>query len=87
MRAGIVGLGLIGGSFAKAYSEAGHEVLAFDRDESVLSFAQIEGAVSAPLTKENIGTCDIVLVAHLPRNRHRIRHANGAVHRQKADGH
>ena len=53
MRAGIVGLGLIGGSFAKAYSEAGHEVLAFDRDESVLSFAQIEGAVSAPLTKEN----------------------------------
>ena len=38
MRAGIVGLGLIGGSFAKAYSEAGHEVLAFDRDESVLSF-------------------------------------------------
>ena len=66
MRAGIVGLGLIGGSFAKAYSEAGHEVLAFDRDESVLSFAQIEGAVSAPLTKENIGTCDIVLVAIYP---------------------
>ena len=66
MRAGIVGLGLIGGSFAKAHSEAGHEVLAFDRDESVLSFAQIEGAVSAPLTKENIGTCDIVLVAIYP---------------------
>ena len=66
MRAGIVGLGLIGGSFAKAYSEAGHEVLAFDRDESVLSFAQIAGAVSAPLTKENIGTCDIVLVAIYP---------------------
>ena len=66
MRAGIVGLGLIGGSFAKAYSEAGHEVLAFDRNESVLSFAQIEGAVSAPLTKENIGTCDIVLVAIYP---------------------
>ena len=42
MRVGIVGLGLIGGSFAKAYSEAAHmTVLAFDRDESVLSFAQI----------------------------------------------
>ena len=66
MRAGIVGLGLIGGSFAKAYQEAGHEVLAFDRDESVLSFAQLEGAVSAPLTKENIGTCDLVLVAIYP---------------------
>ena len=66
MRVGIVGLGLIGGSFAKAYQEAGHEVLAFDRDESVLSFAQLEGAVSAPLTKENIGTCDLVLVAIYP---------------------
>ena len=64
MRAGIVGLGLIGGSFAKAYSEAGHEVLAFDRDESVLSFAQIEGAVSAPLTKENItGIIDLQIDA------------------------
>ena len=66
MRVGIVGLGLIGGSFAKAYQEAGHEVLAFDCDESVLSFAQLEGAVSAPLTKENIGTCDLVLVAIYP---------------------
>ena len=66
MKVGIVGLGLIGGSFAKAYQEAGHEVLAFDRDESVLSFAQLEGAVSAPLTKENIGTCDLVLVAIYP---------------------
>lgn len=66
MKVGIVGLGLIGGSFAKAYQEAGHEVLAFDRDERVLSFAQLEGAVSAPLTKENIGTCDLVLVAIYP---------------------
>ena len=66
MRVGIVGLGLIGGSFAKAYQEARHEVLAFDRDERVLSFAQLEGAVSAPLTKENIGTCDLVLVAIYP---------------------
>ena len=66
MRVGIVGLGLIGGSFAKAYQEAGHEVLAFDCDESVLSFAQLEGAVSAPLTKENISTCDLVLVAIYP---------------------
>ena len=66
MRVGIVGLGLIGGSFAKAYQQAGHEVLGFDRDKSVLSFAQLEGAVSAPLTKENIGTCDLVLVAIYP---------------------
>ena len=35
MTVGIVGLGLIGGSFAKAYHEAGHRVLAFDTDQSV----------------------------------------------------
>lgn len=66
MRAGIVGLGLIGGSLAKAYTEAGHEVFAFDKDESVLSFAQLNGTVAAPLGKENIATCDIVLVAIYP---------------------
>ena len=39
MTVGIVGLGLIGGSFAKAYHEAGHRVLAFDTDQSVFDFA------------------------------------------------
>lgn len=66
MRVGVVGLGLIGGSFAKAYAEAGHEVFAFDQDESVLAFAQLSGTVTAPLTRENISACDIVLVAIYP---------------------
>ena len=79
MKVGIVGLGLIGGSFAKAYQEAGHEVLAFDRDESVLSFAQLEGAVSAPLTKENIGMCDLVLVAIYPEGHDQLCSRHGAI--------
>ena len=41
MTVGIVGLGLIGGSFAKAYHAAGWRVLGYDRDESVLSFTQL----------------------------------------------
>ena len=41
MIVGIAGLGLIGGSFAKAYKEAGHTVYAFDTDRSILSFAEI----------------------------------------------
>ena len=45
MTVGIVGLGLIGGSFAKAYHEAGHRVLAFDTDQSVFDFATLSGAV------------------------------------------
>ena len=34
MTVGIVGLGLIGGSFAKAYHEAGATVLAWNRSRS-----------------------------------------------------
>ena len=50
MPAGIVGLGLIGGSLAKAYHEAGERVLAHDIDRDVLSFAVISGAVDEALT-------------------------------------
>ena len=66
MIAGIVGLGLIGGSFAKAYAEAGHTVLGCDADSTTLSFAQLSGTVSAPLTAENIASCAIVLVCINP---------------------
>ena len=66
MIAGIVGLGLIGGSFAKAYAEAGHTVLGCDADSTTLSFAQLSGTVAAPLTAENIAGCDIVLVCVNP---------------------
>ena len=66
MIAGIAGLGLIGGSFAKAYAEAGWQVLGFDTDSTTLSFARLSGAVAAELTEENIRECDIVLVCINP---------------------
>ena len=66
MTAGIVGLGLIGGSLAKAYRAHGTRVLAFDTDGAVLSFAQLDGTVDAVLTKENVSECDIVLIAVRP---------------------
>lgn len=67
MKAGIVGLGLIGGSFAKAYSAAGHRVLAFDTDPSVLEFAKIDGAVHGDLTRDELSSCDIVLLCVYPQ--------------------
>ena len=67
MKAGIVGLGLIGGSFAKAYHVAGHTVLARELDRSVLSFAELSDAVDGELTKENIGDCDIILICVYPQ--------------------
>ena len=66
MTAGIVGLGLIGGSFAKAYHAAGEKVLAFNRSRDALDFAMLCGDVDGELTKENIGDCDIIIVAVYP---------------------
>ena len=66
MIAGIVGLGLIGGSFAKAYKAAGHTVLALEKDSSVFGFAKLSGAVDDKLTDENIARCDIILVCVYP---------------------
>ncbi len=66
MTVGIVGLGLISGSMAKAYSEACHRVLADNRNKTILDFAILDGAVSAPLDEENIKTCDLILVGLPP---------------------
>lgn len=66
MKIGIVGLGLIGGSFAKAYHEAGWQVAGYDVDQTVLSFAQLADAVDEELTMDNIGACDLVLLCVRP---------------------
>ena len=66
MTVGILGLGLIGGSLARAYSLEGHRGLCFDRDEQMLSFAMLAGAVESPLTSDNISECDLILLAIYP---------------------
>lgn len=63
---GVFGLGLIGGSFVKAYHEAGWTVLAHNRSKSVLDFAKLSGDVDGELTKENISGCDLVLLTIYP---------------------
>ncbi len=66
MTVGILGLGLIGGSLARAYALAGHTVYAAEKDETMLAFAQLAGAVDAPLTPENLRECELVLLAIYP---------------------
>lgn len=66
MTVGIAGLGLIGGSFAKAYAAAGETVLGFDTDRATLDFAVLSGAVHGELTEQNIASCDLVLVCICP---------------------
>lgn len=66
MTVGILGLGLIGGSLARAYSLEGHRVLCSVRNEDMLSFAMLAGAVDAPLTIDNISECELILLAIYP---------------------
>ena len=66
MTVGILGLGLIGGSMARAYAKAGHRVLAKETDQTIFSFAQLCGAVHGELTQENIASCDLLLLAIYP---------------------
>ncbi|MCR5522460.1 MAG: prephenate dehydrogenase [Clostridia bacterium] len=77
MKVGIVGLGLIGGSFAKAYHKAGHTVIAADTDDSILKFAIIDGIVSEKLTDKNVGTCDLVLICTYPEAAAEYMETNG----------
>ena len=66
MNVGILGLGLIGGSLARAYAMEGHQVCAWDQDASVLSFAKLAGAVHETLDTRTIGSCQLILLAVYP---------------------
>ena len=66
MNVGILGLGLIGGSLARAYAMDGHTVYATQRDENMLSFAMLAGAVHDRLNEETIPQCDLILLAIYP---------------------
>lgn len=68
MTIGIVGLGLIGGSLAKAVASknGGSIVLGYDISESVCLEAELFGAINGRLTDENLSECDIVLIAVYP---------------------
>ena len=66
MTVGIVGLGLIGGSLAKAFKEAGHTVYACNRTKAVEDVAIAAGVIDAPLSKENIEQCEFIHLSLYP---------------------
>ncbi len=66
MNVGILGLGLIGGSMARAFSKSGHYVYAEDNDRSIFEFAQLAGAVHGRLDQNTIPNCDLLLLAIYP---------------------
>lgn len=66
MKVGILGLGLIGGSLARAYAKAGHAVYACEQDQQMLDFAILAGAATGALTEDIISECDLLLLAIYP---------------------
>ncbi|NLA72284.1 MAG: prephenate dehydrogenase [Clostridiales bacterium] len=68
MKIGIAGLGLIGGSLAKAYKRSfGYTVFGYDIDKSITQFAIIDGAIDGELNGKTIGECDCILIALYPK--------------------
>ncbi|MCC8356693.1 MAG: prephenate dehydrogenase/arogenate dehydrogenase family protein [Oscillospiraceae bacterium] len=68
MTIGIVGLGLIGGSLAKAYKRNQDiTVLGYDIDESTVEFAQLAGDIDGVLTPDRLTECDLALISTYPQ--------------------
>jgi prephenate dehydrogenase len=63
--AGVIGLGLIGGSVARDLAALGVRVLAYDRDPATMEMARAEGVVDEPLDASLAGLHDaeVVIVA------------------------
>lgn len=68
MTVGIIGLGLIGGSMARAYKKSGFTVLGCDTNDVVLSWAKLNGIADENLTNDNIPDCDLILLAITPKS-------------------
>ncbi len=65
----VVGLGLIGGSYAKALSAQGYTVYAIDKSEEAIAYATESGIIAAGATTPDpvlLGQADLVVVALYP---------------------
>lgn len=68
MKVGIIGLGLMGGSLAKAISfGTEHTVWGTNRSPEAVQKALFVGAIEKELTKEDLPFCDLVIVSLYPQ--------------------
>ena len=66
MTVGIAGLGLIGGSAARAYKSGSHKVLGADKDMHTLGYALLSDIIDGELTRETVSSCDVLFIALYP---------------------
>ena len=68
MKIAIIGLGLIGGSMAKAIKEnTSHTVYGYDKNDTVEKKALLLGAIDEVLTDEILSQCALTLIALYPQ--------------------
>ena len=66
MNVGIIGLGLMGGSFARLLIKNGHGVYAVDKSEAVMKKGELMKAYNYRLTEDNADKLDMLIAAVLP---------------------
>ena len=67
MTVGIIGLGIIGGSMAKAIkANTHHKVLGLDINDETMTMALMSGAIDGRLTDERLSECQLVMAALIP---------------------
>lgn len=65
---GVVGLGLIGGSFVKAYGRSGEwRIYGFDRDDRITQIALLSEDIDEELNEKNMGDVDLLILALYPK--------------------
>ena len=67
MTIGICGLGLIGGSTAKAYKTDGHTVYGYDKDPASLGYALLDNICDGVLNENTLRECDLIFIALYPQ--------------------
>lgn len=68
MKIAMIGLGLIGGSMAKAIKvNTDHIVYGHDLNTSIMKKAKLVGAIDEPLTDDRLSECDLTIVALYPQ--------------------
>ncbi len=67
MNIAIIGMGLMGGSFARAFKQnTDFTVYGENRSKDVLQKAKAAGAIDAPLDEEKLKSCKLILIALYP---------------------
>ena len=67
MTVGVCGLGLIGGSMARAYRADRHRVLGADIDKATLGYAKLAEIIDGELNEATLSECDLLFIALYPQ--------------------